>query len=125
VSVGDCCAAAVLFEEAVVQEAAERLREEDEEEHDTDDRVGVAEVLAIDGDPDSYAEGYEVNQEADDLQSSVHPDEAGEAGCTDKDSADGEEGDEGERGHYAMGEQHCLARAAEGAVAAVLRELGV
>ena len=98
-------ATAVLLERAVVQPASEWLADEQDEQHDADDRVRLREVVAVDGDPDSDAEGGDVDEEAEDLQRGVDPDEAGEASNTDKDAADGEEGDEGERGHDAVGEE--------------------
>lgn len=93
VGVGDCCAAAVLLEVAMVQHASNRLREEDDEQDNADDRVGVGQVSAIDGDPESHAKGYDVDEEADDLESGVDPDKASEAGYSDKDAANGEEDD--------------------------------
>lgn len=101
-------ATAVLLERAVVQPSAKRLSDEENEQHDADNGVRLREVVAIDGDPDANAESSDVNEEAQDLQSGVHPDEAGEAGDADQDAADGEESDEGERGHDAVGEEQGL-----------------
>jgi len=92
----------------VVQPAAERLAYEQDEKHDADDWVCLGEVVAVDGDPDSDAEGGDVDEESEDLQRGVNPDEAGEAGDTNEDAADREEGDEGERGHDAVGDQQSL-----------------
>lgn len=114
---------AVLLERAVVQPAAEGLADEEDEQDDADDRVSLGEVVAVDGDPDADAEGSDVDEESEDLQSGVHPDEAGEAGNADEDAANGEEGDESERGHDAVCEEQSLGRDARGAVAAVLGEL--
>lgn len=101
-------ATAVLLERTVMQPAAERLADEQDKQHNADDRVCLREVVAVDGDPDSDAEGGDVDEEAEDLQSGVHPDEAGEAGDADEDAADWEEGDESERGHDAVGEEQSL-----------------
>lgn len=117
---GDGCATAILLEVAVVQETADWLREEEDEEHDADDGVGVCEVLAVDGDPDAHAEGHDVDEEADHLESGVNPDKAGEAGCSDQDATDGEEAEECKGCHHAVGEEDGVAVGAEGTVAAVL-----
>lgn len=118
-------AATVLLEISVVEHSSERLCEEDDEKHNADDRVCASEVLAIHSDPNTNTEGHDVDEEADDLQSSVHPDQAGEARGSDENAANGEESNESERSHDAVGEDHGFARAAESAVAAVLGELRV
>jgi hypothetical protein len=115
--------ASVLLESTVVQPTAERLGEEDDEQHDTDDWVRVGEVSAVHSNPDADAECDDVDEEADDLQSSMNPDKAGEACDSDENSTDGEEGEESERGHDGVCCEHSLARGAEGAVTVVLREL--
>jgi hypothetical protein len=88
--------ASVLLESTVVQPTAERLGEEDDEQHDTDDWVRVGEVSAVHSNPDADAECDDVDEEADDLQSSMNPDKAGEACDSDENSTDGEEGEESE-----------------------------
>jgi len=123
VSVRHGRATAVLLERTVVKPASERLCKEGDEQHDADDRVCASEVLLVHGDPDADAEGDDVDEEAEDLQSGVDPDEAGEARNADEDAADREEGDESERSHDTVCEDHGIARAAEGAATAILREL--
>lgn len=118
-------AATIFLEVPMVEETAKRLCEEDDEQHDTDDRVCASKVLAVHGDPDTDAECYNVDEEADDLQSSVHPDKTREACGSDHNTTDGEEADESKRGHDTVCEDHGVTRAAEGAVAAVLGELRV
>lgn len=108
VSVRHRRATAVLLECAVVKHASQRLANEEDEQDDADDGVCLREVVAVDGDPDSDAEGRDVDEEAEDLQRGVHPDEAGEAGDADEDAADREEGDESERGHDGVGEEQSL-----------------
>ena len=108
VSERDGRATAVLLERAVVQPAAEWLADEEDEQDDADDRVGLGEVVAVDGNPDADAEGGKVDEESEDLQGSVHPDEAGEAGGADEDATDWEEGNESERSHDAVGEEQSL-----------------
>ena len=83
-------AAAVLLEISVVQEATERLHTEYDQEDDPDDRMRAGEVLAIHGNPDSDAEGCNIDEECNDLHSSVDPNKASEACCSDQDAADGE-----------------------------------